>query len=444
MNKIIFSISVLLIIPNISWADLGEKPMSLTPPPLVIEAPKLSRQDNANLHLSIIRDETDQMKENSFMDNLFSTSSEIQDTLVQDVDLFLAVFSDLKVASEALFIKGQLQQKQGNEEDAAVTWLQILYEYPGADIENTTQQHLTALIEKDLKKFEEVLQPISKKVSQDSDKATRITKLIRQLYPINDTNITKALITLQLDFLSRFPDDIHADEIQVLLAHNLGADSAESGVYGFKKLLALYPNSFYRPESMLAVADLQRNRLRTYDKATKNYTLLIQEYPKHTLAKNAYKNLALTYEENLKQYQDAIKTYDTIVALYPKDKVALNALQHIATLQERKTNQVPESIATLRKLATMFHGTEAPQALDHAITLADKKLKDAMLTLAIREELLRKYPDSEEAPQAMYEMGVYAEEVEKDPTKARDIYQKFVLKYPEHKLAKRAAKRLRI
>ncbi|MDX8387584.1 MAG: tetratricopeptide repeat protein [Ghiorsea sp.] len=410
-----------------------------TPPVLVTSAPSLSRQDQATLHLSLIRDEVELMKDGGFLGGLFSSGSDLQTTLIQDTDLFFSIFNDLDIASESLLLKGIILKKQGHEKAAALTWLQNIYEFPQSDHANASTKLLNDLLDSDWKKFSNEIRPIIKNIPT-TNRAARLSKLISQLYPINDTAFTKALIGLQIDFLKRFPENIHADEVQVLLAHNLGTTSAESAVFGFKKLLALFPNSSYRPEALLAIADLQRLRLKKYDQAVANYLLLIQEHPKHQLAKNSRENLALTYEKHLRDYPAAIRTFSSIVKLYPQDKSALNALQHMAKLQESKTKEHRNAVVSLRLLSSSFKGDEGLKALTTATKIAHKKLKDFALTIEVQEQIMLDYSDTDDAIKAMFKK---AELIEKqDPAQAKALFQTFVSTYPKHNLTKKAIKHL--
>jgi len=447
MKHILFIPLFSLLLSSQAWAE-GTQPRltkDLVHTPAIteiIEAPKLSRKDHALLHLSLIRDEVDLIQESGFFGSLFTSNSELEETLRQDLDLFLTIFSDLDIASEALLLKGQLQVKQGYYKAAVITWLQNLYAFPASDSAIQTRQYLTTLLENEWSEGVDLIQPIMRNVP-NTDQAGRLSKLIIQLYPINDIKITKALTNLQIDFLKQFPENRYADDVQVLLAHNLGSVSAESGVFSFKKLLALYPNSPYQAEAMLAIADLQRLRLNAYEKAASNYQTLIKTYPQHPLIKNAYHSLALTYEEDLKDYVNAIKTYRILVQRYPEDKMALSALQNMAYIQSKKTSEPGEAIATLRKLASMFHGPEAIEALDGAINIAHNKLKNLSLANEIRQQLVHDYPNSDSAPKALFKMAEYAEEKLQDNVKARQLYQQFIQQYPdEHLLVKKAEKRL--
>jgi len=407
----------------------------------VVILPGLTREDHAALHLSILRDEVDDMTKVGFFGSLFSANEELQQTLMQDIELFLTIYSDLAVTAEAMLLKGNMLSKQNHPEAAAEAWLQTLYEFPKTDAALQAKQALEKLIEDDWDDSAESVKRMMKKVPNDTV-ASRLRSLINQLYPLDDKEMVEALTLLQLDFLKRFSDDLHADEVQILLAHNLGAASAESGIFGFKKLLALYPNSLYRAEAMLAIADLQRLRLKAYDKAASNYSVLIIQYPEHKLAKNAYESLALTQAEHLRLYPEAITTNEKIVSLYPQDKAALKALQNIAELQAKKVDQPQNAVITLRKLATMFHGHEATDALDDAIKLADKKLKDGKLAFEIRQQLLNDYPDSDDAPDALFDMAEYAEK-SGDLPQAKALYERLIEQYPnEKRLVKQAQDRV--
>jgi TolA-binding protein len=444
MIKVVITAAALLLSPSLSWAegassDYNTKTVVKSKPALVTQAPKLSRDNHAKLHLSLIRDEVELMKDGSFLGNFFSSNSDLQDALIQDIELFYTVFNDLPISSEALFLKGIILQKQGNDEAAALAWLQNIYEFPKSDNVKTTQTHLSDLLDKDWGKFNSEIRAVMKEIPQ-TDRPARLKSLISQLYPINDKKLTQSLVALQIDFLKRYPNSVYADEIQVLLAHNLGTNSAEGAVFGFKKLLALFPNSSYRPEAMLAIADLQRIRLKVYDNAASSYQSLIQEYPRHPLAKNAYENLALTQEKHLKDYPAAIVTFNSIVKLYPKDNVSLNALQRMAKLQESKTKQLGDAVASLRLLATSFHGEDGIKALEAATKIAQRKLKDDALTIEIQEQIIRDYKDTDAAPKAMFTKAELVES--KDPAQARQMYQSFVTAYPKHQLTSKAIKKL--
>ncbi|MDX8382288.1 MAG: tetratricopeptide repeat protein [Ghiorsea sp.] len=407
----------------------------------VVTLPGLTRQDLAALHLSILQDEIDAMTQVGFFGSLFSANEELQQALMQDIELFLAIYSDLPMTAEAMILKGKMLSKQNHPEAAAVAWLQTMYEFPKTDAALQAKKDLKTLVEDDWDDSADAVHRMIKNVPNDTV-ASRIRSLINQLYPLDDKEVVEALTLLQLDFLERFSTDPHADEVQILLAHNLGAGSAESGIFGFKKLLALYPNSSYRAEAMLAIADLQRLRLKAYEKAASNYKILIAQHPEHKLTKRAYENLALTQASHLRLYSKAIATNEKIVSLYPQDKAALKALQNMAELQAKKVSEPENAVVTLRKLATMFHGHEATDALKDAIKLADKKIKNDKLAFDVRQQLLNDYPDSDEAPDALFDMAEYTEKTG-DKVQAKALYERLIEQYPNEKsLIKKARKRV--
>lgn len=414
---------------------------TLTPTP--IQAPGLSRQDNAILHLGIIREQAERVESVGFFGGLFTADNPLNATLLGDLDIFLSVYADLPIAAEALYVQGQILRKTAAPEAALVSWLQSMAEYPNSSGSRKAQTDIDDVLKNDLNQYIEVIQGIVSNFPQGNS-GLRLSYLINKLYPLNDQAFTIALTELQLSFLKRFPEDSHADEVQILLAHNQGTQSAQGGIFGFKKVLALYPHSLYRPEAMLAIADLQRLRSKEFEKAVENYRILIAEFPDHPLTKYAHQNLALTLNEDLRMYPEAIVALQTIVQHYPTDPAALAALQTIARLQAKKTNQPAEAVATLRKLATMFKGFEASDALEDAIKITERTLKDNALTLSVREQLVRDFPNSDAAPVALFDMAKQFETAANNPEKAKMLYQQLVQQYPEHKLAAEAKKRLNL
>jgi hypothetical protein len=166
--------------------------------PSVIEAPKLSPQDNATLHLSIIRDDVLAMDEPGFFGGLFEASSELQETLLQDIALFRAVYHDLPITAEAVYLQGQLLKKQGFNEAAAVSWLQTIYEYPTSEAAQSARESLKALIAKDWDKFSANITSIMSDIP-DKDIPSRLNTLINHLYPLDDKALVMALRLLQID-----------------------------------------------------------------------------------------------------------------------------------------------------------------------------------------------------------------------------------------------------
>jgi len=406
--------------------------------PAKVERPHLSREEVATLHLNIIREHVESTK-SAGMFSFLSSSSAINETLLKDINLFLHVYNDLPMAAEALFLKGRVQRKLKMEEAAAISWLQVLYEFPKSDMVFNAEQRLLLLLEKDWDDYTEQVRAIMGQVNT-GDRPSRLIALINQLFAIEDKDVAFALEKLQINFLQRYPQHLHIDEIEVLLAHNLGSTDAKSGIFAFEKVLALYPYSAYLAESRLAIADLQRNRLKEYENAVSSYKALIEKHPTHHLTKNAYINLAATLEEDLRSYHEAIVVLQAIVELYPDDKVTLKALQSMAKLQDKEEDKPRQAVATLRKLATMFDGNDAIEALQNAMHIADRSLKDPMLLLEVQEQLVRDFPDNPVAPETLFDMAKMLEE--SDKTKSKALYRQFLQQYPQHQLASDARERL--
>ena len=412
------------------WAHAGSN----------VKRPSLSEKEVSILHLNLIRNHFDAAAQKH---SFFSSSSELNDTLLQDISLFLKQYNHLPIASDALFLKGRILLNQGEEEKSAIAWLQVLYEYPHSETAISAKQRLLILIEKDWDDYaKEITAIINHKTK--GKKAARLLSLIKQLYKIDDKDLDKALADLQIQFLSRFPNYPYVDEVQILYAHNIATTSAKSGVFAFEKLLTLYPNSAYRAEALLATADLQQKPLKQYDKAVTNYKKLIREYPRHTLVKRAYKNLALIQEKHQKDYKGAVQSLNKIVQLFPKDEMSLWALQTAANLQAGKLKDPFAAVQSLRKLAKMFpkHEKEAVEALKDAEKIARKKLKDNDLYTQILQQVVKDFSKSEAAPRALFDLADFTEKKMNNRKDAQDYYLQLIRQYPTHKLAEKARKRL--
>ncbi len=404
-------------------------------------ASQASNNNSATTHLRLIRDEWNLMGEKDGLNKLFAGASTFQQDLLADIESFLALYNGSAVAAEALLIKGNMLYRQGDKSDAGVTWLQVVYEHPSSAAAGKAKQALYSLMDNDdWQRHTQEIKAILKNVP-NKKRAARIKELIRQLSAIENPKIAEALVLVQLDFLKRFPTNQYAAEVQLLLAHNLSVESAESGIYAFKKLLALYPRSMHCPESMYAIAELQRIPQRNYEQAIKYYARATHSYPKHRFAKLAYNQMALTYEKDINDYPKAIDAYKKVIRNYSKDQTTLFALQHTAKIYQQKLDQPLNAVKTLRKIGDQFKGEDAIKALERGIIIADKYLEDPALSTAIKNQLIHNFPRSEEAPELLFEMAEDAAD-ENNPKKATKLYKNFIQQYPKHKLATKARERM--
>ena len=430
MKNVWMFITVVALTLSPIWAHAGSN----------VKRPSLSEKEVSILHLNLIRNHFDTAAQKR---SFFSFSSELNDTLLQDINLFLKQYNHLPISSDALFLKGRILLNQGEEEKAAVAWLQVLYEYPHSEMAISAKQRLLILIEKDWDDYTKAITTIINHKAQD-EKASSLLSLIKQLYKIDDKDLDKALADLQIQFISRFPNYPYVDEVQILYAHNIATTSAKSGVFAFEKLLTLYPNSAYRAEALLATADLLQKPLKQYDEAVANYKKLIREYPRHTLVKRAYKNLALIQEKHQKDYAGAVQSLNKIVQLFPKDEMSLWALQTAADLQAGKLKDPLAAVQNLRKLAKMFpnHEKEAIEALKDAAKIARKKLKDNELYTQVLQQVVKDFSKTEAAPRALFDLADFTEKKMNNPKGAQDYYLQLIRQYPTHKLAEKARERL--
>ena len=400
-------------------------------------APQISDQAKATLHLGLIREH---FEKSGTKGGFFSSGSDINRTLLQDLNLFIEKYEGSSIIADALFLKGRMLQDQGEDESAAVTWLQVLYEHPKSDKAIAAKQRLLVLLENEWRNQSEAIKAIINNKASGK-KGANLASLIRQLYKVEDRNLIEPLASLQLDFLKRFPGHPDADEVQVLYAHNLSQASAKSAMFAFKKLLALYPSSSYRPEALLACGDIERDKERNYEAAVEQYQNLIKNYSRHALVKNAYINLGQTYEKDLRKYPEAVQAYTQVVSRFPKDEEAMKALERIADIQDRQLKQPNDAVVTLRKLASMFRTKEGIKALEQAMRLADRDLNNQTLKIEIQQQLIKDFPKSEEAAEQLFSMAEFEEDLGHNE-KARALYQQLIKEHPNHRYADRAKDRI--
>ena len=389
-------------------------------------APQISDQAKATLHLNTIRD---------YLELESSDTDEVYITLLHDISLFISIYSESDVVADALFLKGEVLYRRDMPEFALMSWLQVIYQYPKSNAAVLARQKALGLVEDS---FEEYRQNIGEIVDAKptEDASTNLATLITKLYAIKNEDIVIALTDLERYFLNSYPSHKLIDEVLVLYAHCISMESAESGIFVFEKLIKLYPNSLYRPEAMLAVADLEGSRMGNYQSAADKYRTLIKEYPNHDMVKFAYSNLANILQNELESHEEAASILKTIIKLYPQDKLALKALRTLADMQQKDLEVPIEAVKTLQQLAHTFpNNEEAKPALIDAIDIAEEAEGDPELYISVQEQFVKSFPNAEEAPPILFNIGEFIDQTLHDRIRAKEVFRRFINLYPWHDLA---------
>jgi len=92
--------------------------------------PSLSDKEVSILHFNLIQQ---YFESSGSKHSFFSSGQDLNGILLQELGLFLEQYRHLPIAAKAQFLKGRLLLSQGDEEKAAIAWLQVWYEYPESE-----------------------------------------------------------------------------------------------------------------------------------------------------------------------------------------------------------------------------------------------------------------------------------------------------------------------
>jgi len=383
------------------------------------------------------------MVEKGFLSSLFSSAvNPVDTTLLAEMDSFIDLYPELAETAEVYHLKAQVHKRIENNNAAALDWLMLLAAYPDSTFAAEAHKGLKELSGDKLKKQAATIKAMTEKLgSLSGERDQREAAFLIFLGTLHEADFAAPIAAECAAFLVRnqtYPDE---DRIVHALAHQQMLINNEVAIYYFNELLALYPASPLRPDSLLSLGIIQRKGLKHYDQAAVSFKAVVEKHPDSEEAKQAYELLANMYDEDMRDYTNAVKTYDTIAALYKDDPVVLRGLQAQARIYQDKTNQPMQAVTTYRKLADTFKGKEGLEALLNAEKLALNTVRDWKLSIEINERIRAAYPDNDEAVKALYaNAGIYEDNL-KDREQAIKLYQELIDRYPNHNLAAEAKRR---
>lgn len=426
----------------------SEKKGAEPPPSVATDAEKLRKQQ---LHLSSGKIELLRASvkattvEKGLLTSLFSSAVNPMDTnLLAEMDSFIDVFPELAETAEIYHLKAQVHKRIENYHAAALDWLMLLAAYPDSKFAADANKGLKELSGNKLKKQAATIKTMTDKLgSLSGERDQRVATLLAFLGTLREADFAVPIAAECAAFLVHNRTYIDEDRVVHAQAHQQALISNEVAAYHFNKLLALYPASPLRPDSLLSLGTIQRKGLKQYDQAAASFKAVIEKHPDADEARQAYESLANMYDEDMHDYVNATKTYDAIVARYKDDPVVLRGLQAQALIYQDKTSQPLQAIASYRKLDEIFKGKEGLQALLKAEKLALYTARDWKLSIEINERIIAAYPDNDDAVKALFNNAQIHEEKLKDRDEAIKLYQELIDQHPKHDLASDARKRVK-
>lgn len=384
-------------------------------------------------------------QEKGLFARMFSTGNNpIDAELLAEMQQFTEWHASLPQTDEVFHLKAQVHKRMKNYPAAALDWMLLKVMYPQSSLVSAANKQLKELSDDQLEKQASVIDKLNKKiVTLSGDMDQRTGAFIEFLGTFRDETFAASIAAESAAFLTRNETFQNEDMIESAIAHQAALYDNEVALYRFNKLLALYPASNLRADSLLSIATIQRGKQKFYDKAAKTFLVLIDKHPDSNETKLGYEALATMYNEDMRDYPNAIKTYDAIVAKYKNDPVVLRGLLAQEQVYETKMGQPDKAIETYLKLADIFDkGPEGLNALIAAEKIAVNSTKNWTQAIAINDRIIARVPGAEEAVKAMYATADITENKVGDKEKAKALYENFIKEHSEHPLAKEAQKRI--
>jgi len=398
----------------------------------------------ANLHLAVMRDEIKQSaaKKSSF--SLFgSSTTPLQRALLRDLNDYIKVYGEMPLSVEAIQLKAILHNRMDQNEALAMDFLTIISAYSGSRYEKASRKGLQDLLSDALKYHKSIIENLlSRDFSSIPQQSDRLFVLLSNLSALDDKDFNPVIAAACSRFLVRYPDYAKNDVVENILAAHAGKDYYV-GIYHYRRLLSVYPESSLRPNALFSIGEIQRMGLKKYEAAATSYRQVIEQFAFSDTAKQAYIKLALTQSKHLHLYQEALLSLNTAVEKYADDPVGKQALQMLGEIYAKKTKEYAKAVAAYRKLSDIFSGDDGIQALLDAEKIASKYMHDYALVIAIDEQLIRDYSEHALAPEKLLNIAhIYADKLKQTSTGIK-TYQQVIEQYPNSKQAKEASSSIR-
>lgn len=245
------------------------------------------------------------------------------------------------------------------------------------------------------------------------------------------------------NFLATSRSHEMAPMVQLALAKNRAMEDVRESVFHYETLIAVYPGSSYVADAYLAIADFNQERLHQPDEAVEGYNKVIRSYARSPVAPKACLNLAITYERHFRDDERAIGALNNLVRKYPRTDEATQGGEMLGRLYE-KTKQYDSAVTAYSNMPNISRDRDAIiDSLAKASLVAETKLRDYKRMIEINHRICRSYPNNDVCAEAHYKSGSAYEKRLSDPKHAVVEYHAVVKNFPDHRLAKKAASRIK-
>jgi len=362
---------------------------------------------------------------------------------LRDMNQFTLRYIALPETAEVFHLKGLVHQRSENYPAAALDWLLVQVIYPDSPFAIEAAKQLKELNNDALKKQGVLLSNMAKNIATlKGDRDQRIAGFMQYLGKLGETDFAPAIMAESEAFLLSNETFLKEDLVEHAIARQAMLVDNQIAIYHFNRLLAFYPDSTLRADSLWSLGSLQRKGIKQFELAAKSFTKLLEQYPDSQEAKFAIESLAQMYADDMNDFPNALKTHQAIVAKYIDDPLVLRSLNSTALIYQNKTNEPAKAIDSYLKIADIFKGGEALVALIKAENIAALSTKNWKQAIEINNRIINLVPTTEESAKALFANGDIAEKKLNDKEQAKKYFADLVARQPAHPLAKDANDRL--
>ncbi len=386
----------------------------------------------------------DTVREKGLFRLFSSPSAPIDSELLLEMDRFIQRHIDEPETAEVFHLRAQVHHRMEAFPAAALDWLMLMVIYPDSSFAGEAAKRLTELGGDQLKKQATLLDEMTRWTkSLSGDRDHRIaTYLSAVAGTSNEPGFAAPLVAECAAFLANNRTWPNEDDIEHALARQALLIDHQIAIYHFDKLLALYPDSPFRPDSLLSIATTQRRAQHAYERAAQTFNRLIEQHPDTAEAVQGYESLAEMYDQDMRDYPNSLRTYEAIVAKYRDTPIVLRALNSMAAIYQNRTNQPAKAIESYLKIAGIFKGPEVLDALNKAEKIAMYTTHDWKTAIEINDRIVAYAPNGDDAAKAMFANAEITENELNDKARAKALYEKLIASQPNHPLARDAQRRI--
>lgn len=385
-----------------------------------------------------------EMEKNLFARLLTPPKNPVDAELLSEMRRHAEGYPEFPENAELYWLMSLVHQRIKDYPAEAIDLLQLRAAYQNSPFDQAATKRLLALTGDELKKNANNLKSINAKIDElKGARAERVAALLQWLGDNLEEDFARPIADACASFLASRQSLVKEDHVEFSWARQSAMLDAQTGIYHYDKLLVLYPHSALRAGSLLEKAAIQRKPLRFFVQAAATYRQLIAQFPESGEAKQGYEALGTMYDEDMRDYPNAIQTYEAIVARYGNDTVVLRALRAMALVQKNKINQPGLAIESYLKIADLFNGQDAMDALQAAEAIALYPMKDWLKAMEINRRIITLAPGYEDAIKAQFKNAEITEEKLADKEGAKNMYVEFRAQHPDHQLSKDAERRIK-